>query len=240
MEGGGYRQRDGAAHPVRLAEFGHAVERHFVAGQHDLRRLVVVGDLADVALGSSFGHLAGGIDADAEQRRHGALADGNRRLHRLAAQLEKPGGVGERESAGRGKRRVFAERMAGDELHLIFQRKAVLRFEHPHHRHRHGHQSRLGVLGQREGLFRTLPHDLRQVLPERGIDLIEHLAGGGIVLRQLAAHADVLAALPGKYKCDSHACGALVWRIWLARTRRASRCQARGGHAAEYLTGAIG
>ncbi len=33
---------------------------------------------------------------------------------------------------------------------------------------------------------------------------------GGVGLRQLAAHADVLAALPGKYECDGHGCGALV------------------------------
>ena len=123
MEGCGHRQRHRAPDAVRLADLGHAVERQLVAGQHDLRRLVVVGDLADVALRGASATLRAGVDADAEQRRHGTLADGNGRLHGLAAQFQQPRRVGEREGAGRGKRRIFAQRMAGDELDLILELK---------------------------------------------------------------------------------------------------------------------
>ncbi len=75
--------------PKRLADFRHAVERGLVARQHDLCRLVVVGDLAHLALAGCFGDRPGDIDTDAEQRRHGALADRNSSLHGLAAQLQK-------------------------------------------------------------------------------------------------------------------------------------------------------
>ena len=59
------------------------------------------------------------VEVEAEQRRHGALADRHRRLHRLAAQLQQPRGVGEAERAGRGQRGIFAEGMAGDEGGLV-------------------------------------------------------------------------------------------------------------------------
>ena len=45
---------------------------------------------------------------------------------------------------------------------------------------------------------------LGELLAERRVDLVEHGAGRGIGLGQLGAHADGLAALPGKYECDGH------------------------------------
>jgi hypothetical protein len=94
--------------------------------------------------------------------------------------------------------------MPGDELDLILERKTLLALEHAHHRHRHRHQRRLRVLGERQRLLGALPHDLGEALAERGIDLLEHLAGRGKGLGKLTPHADVLAALPGKYECDGH------------------------------------
>ena len=67
-----------------------------------------------------------------------------------------------RERAGRGKRRIFAERMAGDELRVAREIDAGLGLQHAHRRERHRHQRRLRVLGQRERLGRPLPHDRRR------------------------------------------------------------------------------
>ena len=62
-----------------------------------------------------------------------------------------------RQSAGRGERRIFAERMAGDELRVAREIDAGLGFQHAHGRERHRHQRRLRVLGQRQRLGRALP-----------------------------------------------------------------------------------
>ena len=51
MEGCGNRQRDGAANAMLFANLGDAIKRRLVSGQHNLCWLVVVGDLADIALG---------------------------------------------------------------------------------------------------------------------------------------------------------------------------------------------
>ena len=100
--------------------------------------------------------------ADAQQRRHRALPDRHGRLHGLAADLQQPRGIGDAERAGRGKRGIFAERVAGDELDLVGEAEALLRLEHAHHRQRDGHQRGLRILGQRQGLERALEHDARR------------------------------------------------------------------------------
>src|SRR5688572_31680520 len=43
---------------------------------------------------------------------------------------------------------------------------------------------RLGVLGQRQLLVGPFAHDPRQLLPERFVDFLEHLARGGAGARQ--------------------------------------------------------
>src|SRR3546814_8812157 len=50
-----------------------------VARDHDLRRIIVVGDGADFALGRGVCELLRGVDVGAEQRRHRADADGEDR-----------------------------------------------------------------------------------------------------------------------------------------------------------------
>jgi hypothetical protein len=66
------------------------------------------------------------------------------------------------------------------------------------------HQRRLGVLGQRETLRRSLPHDGGQFFAERGIDLCEHAARHRKRFGKRLAHADGLASLPGKHEGDRH------------------------------------
>ena len=81
--GGGLHQRaverrgDGQRHRALGAHFlgdlDRAVDRALVARQHDLARVIVVGDRADFALGCGFGDAAGEREVGAEQRRHRAL-----------------------------------------------------------------------------------------------------------------------------------------------------------------------
>ena len=60
------------------------------------------------------------------------------------------------------------------------------------------HQRRLGILGELQGLRRTVPDDRGQLFAERGIHLVEHRPGGRKGLRQRLAHADGLDPWPGK------------------------------------------
>ena len=53
-----------------------------------------------VARAHSFATRFGLFDLGADQRAHAALAHRHRRLHRLAARLEQPRRVGQREGAG--------------------------------------------------------------------------------------------------------------------------------------------
>ena len=50
-----------------------------------------------------------GVEIEAKQRGHGAGADRHRLLHGLAADAQKPCGVGDREGAGGGERGIFTE-----------------------------------------------------------------------------------------------------------------------------------
>ena len=79
-----------------------------------------------------------------------------------------------REGAGGGQRRIFAERMAGDERRVAREIEAGLGLQHAQGRERHRHQRRLGVLGQRQRVGRALPHERGELLAERRVDLVEH------------------------------------------------------------------
>ena len=88
------------------------------AGDDGLLRVVEVGRLDDLA------QLARGLRAacddgaavEAEDRRHRAGADRHRLLHRLGAKAHQRQRVGEAQRAGGDERRVFAERVAGDDV----------------------------------------------------------------------------------------------------------------------------
>ena len=104
MKGGADVEWQEAAHAVRLGELGGSVDGGLGAGNDGLRRLVVVGELACLALRSLRGQLLGRLLADAQQRRHGTLADRHCRLHSLAARLQETGSIGHADGAGCGKR----------------------------------------------------------------------------------------------------------------------------------------
>ena len=177
-----------------------ALDRALVAREHDLAGIVVVGDGADFTLCRSIGQRLRLVDVGAEQRRHGADADGHGGLHRLPAQLQQARGVGQAESPGGAERGIFAKAVAGDEIALVGQADAAFLLEHAQHRDGIGHDRRLGVFGQRQLILWPFAHDRRELLAERVVDFLEHLARGGAGFGEFGTHADFLAALTGKYE----------------------------------------
>ena len=86
--------RAGSLDAAILGERNGTLDRTLVARQHDLPRVVVVGDLAHFAIGRGLCQGNRLLDIGAQQRAHRALPHGHRRLHRLSAQLEQPRRVG--------------------------------------------------------------------------------------------------------------------------------------------------
>ncbi len=191
--------------PFAFAMLNGALDGRLVAGDDDLPAAVVVGDLADLALRSLARHLARGLDIEAEQRRHGALPDRHGALHGVAADAQEPRRVGERQAAGGGERRIFAERMAGDERRVAMQIESRLGLEHAHGGEADRHQGRLRVGRQGQFVGRALQHHARQLLRQRVVHLLEHRPRLRKSLGERLAHADGLAALPRKDERARHA-----------------------------------
>ena len=204
MEGCRDRQQHGPADAARLRRLDAALHRRARARYHHLAAAVVVCHVEHLAragqrigcrlVADRLGHVA----LHAEQGGHRPLAQGDRRLHRRAAPPQQPRRLGEGETAGGGQRGIFAERMPGHHHGAIGQHEARLALDHPQHGDRMRHQRRLGVLGEGELFGRALEHQPRQLLPQRVVDLLEHLARGGEGGREIAPHADRLAALAGE------------------------------------------
>ena len=74
--------------------------------------------------------------------------------------------------------------------------------EGPRHHGGMGEDGRLGVLGQLEGLFGPLGHQLGELEPQGGVRLLEDGLGGGFGLGQRHAHAHGLGALSREQPCD--------------------------------------
>ena len=165
---------------------------------------VVVGGLHHLALRRLRRDGRRVAELDADEGRHRAHPDRHRLLHGTAADTHEPHRIRQRERAGRRQRRIFPDRMAGDELGIARQIHSGFGLKHAHRRERHRDQRRLCILGQRDLLRRSLPHDGAELVAERGIDLLEDRAGGGIGLRQRLAHADRLAALPRENESGRH------------------------------------
>ncbi|GJE44827.1 hypothetical protein AEGHOMDF_4018 [Methylobacterium soli] len=202
MEGGRDVEHHGALDAAPLRDRDRPLHRRPVARQHHLAAAIVVGDVADLGPGRLGGDLGGDLGGlrrlGPDQGRHGAGARCHRPLHCLAADAQELGRVGDRDGAGGGQGRILAERVAGDALHAPREIEAALGLEHPEHREARGHQGRLGIRRQGQLLARPLEHQPRQVLAERGIDLLEHRAGLRVGLGEGTAHADDLTALAGE------------------------------------------
>ena len=94
--------------------------------------------------------------------------------------------------------RVLTRRVAGDKPGMFGELKATGLLKHAKHCERCRHHGRLGVLGQRQLALRPLPHEPRQPLVQRVINLLEDFARRRERLGKGLAHADGLAALTGK------------------------------------------
>jgi len=94
--------------------------------------------------------------------------------------------------------------VAGDICGVALEIDARLGFDHAHGGKRHRHQRRLRILGERQRLGRTVPHDGGELVAERGVDLVEHAARRREILGERLAHAHGLASLAGKYQRDRH------------------------------------
>ena len=169
MERRGHRQQHGALGALRLGDLDRALDRRLVR-----RRPPPAPPPLSLATSqtSPLRRLRAptsrrGLEVEPEQRRHGAVPDRHRLLHGVAADAQQPRGVGDRERAGGGERRILAERMAGDEGGVARKVEPGLGLEHAHRRQRHRHQRRLGVRGQRQRLGRALPDQPRELFAER-------------------------------------------------------------------------
>jgi hypothetical protein len=146
---------------------------------------------------------AGLVEVEADQGRHRAGTHRHRRLHGAAADTQQAGGIGNRQAAGGGERRILAERMTGDKGDLILDPHAA-RFKHAQRGKADGHECRLRVLGQRQRFDRTFEDHRRELLRQRLVDFGEDGAGLGKCIGEPLAHADRLTALPRKHECRRH------------------------------------
>ena len=110
-----------------------AIDRRRRAADHRLAVGVVVRDRADANFPGRLGSGGGILEVEAEQCRHCPLADRHRLLHGLSAQLQQPGAIGERDSAGRRQGGIFPERVAGDQRGRRRQGEPALAFDHSQH-----------------------------------------------------------------------------------------------------------
>ena len=206
MERRGHGEQHGALGALALGDLDGLVHRGLGARRHDLPAAVVVGDLADAAgLGLRFRRDRDArLVVEAEQCRHGALPNGYGGLHGLSTQAKQTRGVRQRKGAGGGERGIFAERVAGDEFGVAGEIEPGFGLQHAGRGEADGHQRGLGVGGQNEIDLGALEHQGRQLFAERGVDLIEHGAGGGETVCQGFTHAHGLRALPRKYECLGH------------------------------------
>ena len=151
------------------------------------------------------GDLQGGVEFEPEERRHGALPDRNGALHGIAADAQEPGRIGNRQAAGGGKRRIFAERVAGDEGRVALQVEPGFGLEHPERRQADRHQGRLGVGRQGQFLGRAIPDDGARASATEPSSTSSNtaLACGKASARALPMPTAWLP-WPGKYECALH------------------------------------
>ena len=177
------------------------LDRAAMAGNHDLRGVIVVGDGADFALRSRISQCLCLFDVRAQQRSHRTFAHRHGGLHRLTAQLEQARGGGDVERLDRTESAIFAQRMARDIVALVADRKAAFLLHHAQRGDGVGHDRGLSILRQGQVAVRPFHHDAEQMLRQGVIDLLKQRLRRRAGVRQSLAHAHRLAALPRKKKC---------------------------------------
>ena len=209
MERGADRKQQRALGAGELGEFHRSLDRSPGSRHDDLAGAVVVRRLADRALEIEGARGLGrdlhrGAEVEPDERRHGALADRDRLLHRLAAEAQQARGILEGEGPCGAQGRILAERVAGDEGRVARNAKPRLGLERAERRHARRHQRRLGVGGQGQFGLWALEHQSRKVLRERRIDAVEHFARGRKGFGEGLAHADRLRPLTRKHQGRLH------------------------------------
>lgn len=63
----------------------------------------------------------------------------------------------------------------------------------------------MGIFGQLQIVCGSFEHQFGQVLAQRAVDFLEHIAGLGKGQSQSLPHTDGLTALSGEYQCALHA-----------------------------------
>ncbi len=93
---------------------------------------------------------------------------------------------------------VFSQAVAGNE-----RGPGDARFQHTECCYGYGEDRRLRDFGQSKLIFGAFEADLRELVAESVVGFFEGLAGDGIFLGEIFAHADCLRALAGKERCDA-------------------------------------
>ena len=189
MEGRGHRQQHAALDATLLGHRDGALDRALVARNHDLPRVIVVGDGADFALRPRPSASACALSISAPSSAAMAPSPtGTAACIACPRSLSSRAVVGEVERAGRAERRIFAQAVPGDE------HRPCRRIETPPSRSstrsvgdRIRHDRRLGIFGQHQLRLRPFAHQAEQVLAQRLVDFLETSRatgdGGGERLR---------------------------------------------------------
>ena len=114
MERGRHRQKQRTLGTGRFRQINGAFNGSLAARNDILRRIVLVGDLTDLALCGLCGNGLGLIKAQPQKGGHSALPHGHSRLHRAPPDAQQPRRIGKRECPRRAQGRIFTQRMARD------------------------------------------------------------------------------------------------------------------------------
>ena len=192
-----------------LDQLDRTLDRALVPRDHDLRRIIVIGDGTDFALGRRIGQRLRLFHIRAQQSRHRSDSHRHSRLHGLTAQLQQPRRGRQIKSTGGTESRVFAETVTGHELRLVRQPDPAFLFQHAQRCNCIGHDRGLGIFRKSQLIFRAFGHQAEKLLPQRIVDFFENLPGNHAGIGQRLAHADRLATLPRKNEC-AHLCSPIV------------------------------
>ncbi len=201
VEGAADLERQHASRAMRHAPFAGAVDRRRITGDHRLIGGVEIGghDRPDSGLARRAAGRVHLCFRQAEHRRHRARTRHPRFVHQRAPAAHQSGRVGGRDGAGGDPGAVFAQRVTRGGADV-----AEVIADHRVDRDRMGEDGGLGVVGQGELVVRALPHQRRQRLLQRVVDLLQHVARGRKAVGEIARHADPLRPLTGKEEHRHH------------------------------------
>ena len=127
-------------------------------GLIDQNGRIVIGDDTHTAAARGFlGHIFGLFDLCPNQDGHAAFAHRHRRLHRLAAGLQKSCSVGQGKRPRGAKRGIFPQAVAGHEVSMLGDIQPHILFQHADNGDGSSHDGCLRILGKGKIGSRGLP-----------------------------------------------------------------------------------